>query len=223
MGLFDIVGDLVGGLFGMANQRSQIREQNFLAGGGEVQSMAANLRAAGLNPAGMMGSFSPPSSSISGNPMGDAITKMGSDIQSSVNDYMDGRQKTLQLQNDLLKAQIQSAKAGVVTQQLRNSQMATRYGAPGAVPTVRVVKPDGSAAHPYPAFSYYDMGNGHTIRLLSREAAGTQFGPTALVTGPELMPGLAIHQLDDTSHYLLRPDTFRRIQNFEPPLYQPGG
>lgn len=220
---------LLGGILGSnstakANQRAQ-DNANFAAQGGNLDAYLYNVRKAadahGFNPLNVLGlNTAGGPSSVAGDPgasLASGVSGAGQDISRAMTAYADKNDKSVQLNNELIQAKINQTNATTAGQQLENSKLARTFAAPGSPPGLR--SRPGSVK---PAYAPYDSW---PYSLLSHDAASTQFGPTSIVTGAELLPGLVKEQAVGTYNHIA-PYVRRAINNLsipDGPIGNPAG
>jgi hypothetical protein len=181
-GLVSGASSLFGGILGdqqsASNTASNIAEENFQAGGGNLSSLVSNAKAAGLSPLAVLGQTNPGSPvAVGDNSLGKGIADAGQDIGRSVTAYMDPSTKA---DVALKMAQTDNLNADTA------GKMRRTFAAPGSPPGLPV-KPDGTLAHPFPLHAYYGDPGEAPVMGQSKDFANSSFGwgsiPSNLAAG----------------------------------------
>jgi hypothetical protein len=179
---------------------ANIAESNYLAGN-SIRLKVADANAAGINPLAALGSSVAPGATVAPNTaMGDAMKDVGQDVGRAAGALMSGPDKTSELQQKLLQTQIDR---GEIENMGLVGQLRRTFAAPGNPPTwygpgslatgvpLPTDDPRGPGkGRPNMVQEWWDPVNNRPFTALTREYAGTQFGPTSDVTGPLALPGV---------------------------------
>lgn len=176
-GLLAAGASLLGGFMNSSSTQAinaaNIQQQNFMAGGGNLPSLVSNAKAAGLNPLAVLGNVSGGSPVQVGTDPGQGMMQAGKILADM---KMPGADKEAELRQALTQAQIDNTNADTQRQLVASHlAVASQPGKP--------VKPDGTQAHPIPAFAYYKDDTGKVFKGQSREFGGSQFGIGAVPPG----------------------------------------
>lgn len=222
--------NLVGGIYGQRNQAA-INTANINAAQNAamygIEWRVADAKRAGINPLAALGSnFSPgPATAVGSNALGAGVGAAGQDIARAFQAYGDKLSKSAELDNQLKQSQIDQINATTAGEMLRNSKMAT-MSQPGTPPGLGILDPSGNPVKTAKRlYEDYSTGTGQRVTLFSPDAQRSIFsGVPGAVTYPALAADLAVKNLPRVYGPMIRPDTWRWLEqhSYDPSLFGGG-
>ena len=231
-GLISAGANIIGGIMGqnnaedIANKNIQMQQdfaQNALSWkAGDARRAEKNW---GINPLALLGAQTSSFQNVVGdNSLGQGIAAAGQDLGRAANAMSEHSERTAQLNEDLLRAQIANVNSQTVANQASASKMAV--AATSQTPGLR----DGTKAAPL--YSTYTDPDGNTVLLPSTKASSSLQNmaswPSNLAIGTDLLSrNLGVrHIWRDANEWIkshgsvpIRGDVYRNGM----PMYQPGG
>lgn len=215
------MGDFLGGLIGAAGSffggQAQIKEQDkinnqniqealdFAQHG--IQWKVADAKAAGINPLAALGVSSPSAPVSVGADVATPMASAGQNLGRAASALMQPTDKDAALRTELLKANVDAAKADVVSKNLQNARMAVNVqpGTPPGLPSHGIPIPRARPGRgqldynpPPPLFQTFRDQYGNDVYLPSEKAASPLQTLGAAPVNVGIAAGLASHGVGES-------------------------